>query len=208
MTTTRLSAFGLCALLCACNPEIRLGANENIPSIKGSQEFSLAGWMCTQPISAEGYTVTSRVVGSDCELSFDNTVTVVKESDYSNIPELRSASNLVQAVELEVKQLAFSDAATGTSLDLNTYVKSAVLKVDGQQVADKSALSSLPKTVKLTGEALTGIKSKIDARQPATVHATAVLLVPQTPRPPDRLKVDYDAQPTLVLGTGQIQLPQ
>jgi hypothetical protein len=39
------------------------------------------------------------------------------------------------------------------------------------------------------------------------VHVTAVLVVPQTPKPPSQLKVDYDAQPTLVLGTGSIQLP-
>jgi hypothetical protein len=32
-------------------------------------------------------------------------------------------------------------------------------------------------------------------------------VLPDAPAPPKKLKIDYDAQPTLVLGTGEIKLP-
>lgn len=203
----RLSGLGVLAL-CACGTagEVRVGADQGIPAIKGNTEFTLGNYTCGQPIAAQGYTVTTTVKGTDCEFSFDQVVEVIRDSDYKNIPDLMGSSNLVQAIELEVKQLKFSDAATGTALSFDTYVKSAALKIDGQQVADKSTLATLPTTVRLEGAALTNIKSKVDARLPASVHATAIMLVPSTPKPPDRLKVDYDAQPTLILGAGKINL--
>lgn len=194
---------------CACSaPEVRVGKAEGIPPISGSNAFSLGTYTCGMPIAAEGYTVTTAVKGTDCEFTFDQVVNVIRESDYANVPDLKGTSNLLQAVELEVTKLAFTDAATSTSLDFNNYVKAASLKIDGQQVADKSTLSSLPTTVRLEGAALNNIKAKVDARAPATAHATAVLLVPDMPKPPASLKVDYDAQPTLVLGTGSISLPK
>ncbi len=50
------------------------------------------------------------------------------------------------------------------------------------------------------------MKQAVDARTTAVVHVTSTLLVPATPKPPSQLHIDYDAQPTLVLGTGQISL--
>jgi hypothetical protein len=199
-------ALGLCA--CGSGAEVRVGAAQGIPAIKGSSQFTLANYTCGMPITAQGYTVTTTVVGNNCQFNFDQVVTIIRDSDYKNIPDLQGSSNLVQAVELQVNKLAFSDATTGTSLDLNTYVQSASLSVEGQQVADKSTLASLPTTVRLTGDALNNVKAQVDARMPASVHATAVMVVPQMPKPPDHLQVDYDAQPTLVLGTGSIKLGQ
>lgn len=205
----RLSALGLLALAAACGPaEVRIGKEQGIPSISGSDTLNISSYTCGMPITSGEYTVTTAVKGSDCEFTFDKVVTVVRAEDYEKIGDLKISANLVQAVEVEVKTLKFTDASNGTSLDLNTYVKSASLKVDGEQVATKDTLASLPKTVRLEGAALTNIKAKVDARQPATVHATAVMLVPMSPRPPDQLKVEYDAQPTLVLGAGKINLGQ
>lgn len=205
-----LSALVLAASLsqlCACAaPEVRIGKDQGIPSISGSETVNLGSYTCGQPISNGEYTVTTTVKGSDCEFSFDKVVTVVTEADYQKIGELKLSSNLVQGVELEVKTLKFKDTSNGMSLDLNTYVKSASLKVDGQEVATKETLASLPKTVRLEGQALSNLKAKIDARQAATVRATAVMLVPMSPAPPASIDVEYDAQPTLVLGTGSINL--
>jgi len=209
MNTKRIVAL---LALCACGQsvEYRVGASDGIPAIQGSKEFDISGYTCGNPISAQGYTVTTRVTGSDCEFTFDQVVTIVKDTDYKNIPSLMGSTNLVQAIELDVKTLAFYDATgtTATMLDFNSYVKSVTLKVEGQAVADKSTLSKLPVTVKLEGEALTGIKAQIDKRVPATAHATAILLVPMSPAPPNKIKVNYDAQPTLVVGTGKINLGQ
>ena len=192
--------------LCGCTAaEVRIGEGK-IPSIKGSDTINIGTYTCGQPISDDTYTVTTTDKGSDCEFSFDQDVTIITADDYKDIPDLQGSTNLVQAVEITVKTLKFSDGANGATLDLDTYVKSVTLKVDGQQVATKETLASLPKTIRLEGTALTNIKSKVDARQPASVRATATMLVPKSPAPPAQLKVEYDAQPTLVLGTGNINL--
>ncbi|MBK7864988.1 MAG: hypothetical protein IPJ65_41595 [Archangiaceae bacterium] len=200
-----LAVLALCA--CGSAAEIRVGKAQGIPQLKGSKDFDLGTFNCGDTFSSDGYTVTSAKVGTDCELTFDQQVTLIRQSDYESIPDLKGTSNLVQAVELEVTQLAFADG-TGTALDLNGYVKTVELKVEGQKVADKSTLASLPTTVRLEGDALNTVKQAVAARTPAVVHATAVLVVPQSPAPPAHIKIDYDAQPTLVLGTGKINLGQ
>ncbi len=204
----RLALFALFATsFLACGPpEVRVGASDGIPAVKGSTTVSLANFTCGQPIPAGDYTVTTQAVADGCQLSFDKDVSVLTANDYQKIPALQGSSNLVQAVELEVTQLDFTDASSGAKLDLATQVVSATLSVNGQQVADKAALSHLPTTVSLTGDALTPLKAKVDARQPASVHTTSVVVLPTSPPPPSQLKVDYDAQPTLVLGTGSVQL--
>jgi hypothetical protein len=198
-----------CTALCACSaPAVRVGASDGIPPIQGSSNFSLDTFSCGQTITTQdGYTVTSTVVSgsTDCQISFDNDVQLLKPSDYQNIPELKGASNLVQGVELQVNKLAFTDTTTNMMLDLNTQVKSATLSVNGQQVADKSVLASLPTTVDLSGAALTQLKTAVDARTALTVHVTSVIVVTQPI--PKQLKVDYDAQPTIIVGAGQITLP-
>ncbi len=195
--------------LLACGPaEVRVGASDGIPPVKGSSTVSLDNFTCGQPIPAGDYQVTTATVAAGCQLTFDHDVQVLTAADYQKIPALQGSSNLVQAVELQVTQLAFTDATTNTALDLNTQVVSATLSVNGQQVADKAALANLPTTVTLQGDALTELKAKVDARQPASVHATSVVVIPSSPPPPKQLKIDYDAQPTLVLGPGKVNLPQ
>ncbi|MBL8953759.1 MAG: hypothetical protein JNK82_23490 [Myxococcaceae bacterium] len=205
----RLSAASV-AVLCACGPaEVRVGEGK-IPKIEGDQTFTLGQYTCGNPITAQGYTVSTRSINgdADCEFTFDQLVEVIRAADYQNIPDLQGASNLVQKVELRVEALAFVDASNNMPLDYNGYVKTLALNVDGQQVADKSTLASLPTTVALTGAALTNIKTRVDARQPASVHATAIMVVPKSPAPPPELKVTYKAQPTVVLGPGNVSLPQ
>ena len=188
--------------LCACTAaEVRIGEGK-IPSIKGNDSITLGSYTCGQPISDDTYTVTTVDRGADCEFNFDQDVTIISASDYQSIPDLMGSTNLVQAVEVTVKTLKFSDASNNMPLNVDTYVKSVVLKIDGEQVATKSTLATLPATVKLSGTALNNIKARVDARQPASVHATATMVVPKMPAPPAELKVEYDAQPTVVLGAG------
>jgi len=203
--TRRLVWWSAVVVLAACGPvEYRLDETKGIPPVKGSTQVSLgAGFTCGTPITGGEYTVTTRVVTGGCELSFDQDVQVLKASDYQSIPDLQGASNLVQRVELTVKKLAFTDGA-GQALDLQTRITSATLSVNGQVVADKATLAQLPAVVTLQGEALSEVKAKVDARQPASVRARCVVVLPDSPAPPDTLTIAYDAQPAIILGTGKL----
>ena len=185
---------------CGQAAEVRVDESKGIPPVKGSTEVALGSFTCGMPIVSGEVTVQTKVVGNGCELSFDRDVPVLRAEDYTNIPDLKAATALVQRIELTVKRLAFTDAATSTPLDLSTRVTSAQLSVNGQLVAEKESLTSLPKTVTLSGAALDAMKSKIDARQPASVRTRVVLVLPNMPPPPQRLLIDYDSQPAIILG--------
>ena len=201
-TVVMLAALGMTA----CAPaEIRIDETQGVPEVKGSTEVTIpSNFTCGTAIAAGDKMVATRAVTGGCEFTFDDTLQVLKASDYEAIPDLKGASNVVQRVELNVKKLAFTDAATGMTLDLNTRVTSVVLSVNGQKVADKAAIASLPTVISLEGDALSSIKAKVDARQPASVAVKAVAVLPDMPRPPDRLKIDYEAQPALIIGPGKI----
>ncbi len=185
---------------CGQAAEVRVDESKGIPPVKGSTEVALGSFTCGMPIVSGEVTVQTKVVTNGCELSFDRDVPVIRAEDYTNIPDLKAATALVQRIELTVKRLAFTDAATSTPLDLATRVTSAQLSVNGQLVAEKESLTSLPKTVTLSGAALDAMKSKIDARQPASVRTRVVLVLPNMPPPPQRLLIDYDSQPAIILG--------
>ncbi|MEW5742106.1 MAG: hypothetical protein AB1938_24535 [Myxococcota bacterium] len=189
----------------ACGPvEYRIDETKGVPAVTGSTEVQLGGsFTCGTPITSGQYTVSTKVVTGGCEFSFDQDVEVLKASDYQNIPDLAGASNLVQRVELKVKKLSFADGQ-GQVLDVQTRITSATLSVNGQVVADKATLARLPATVSLQGDALAPIKAKVDARQPASVRARCVVVLPDDPAPPEKLKIDYDAQPAIILGPGKI----
>ena len=191
----------------ACGPvEVRIDETKGVPSVKGQTEISLSSFTCGQPIAAGNKTVATRVVPNGCEFTFDDSVDVLSPSDYEGIPELKTATNLVQRIELSINKLAFVDATTGMALDLSTRITSLVLFVNGQQVADKAALSKLPAVVKLSGTALTSLKAQIDARKTASVGIKSVAVIPTTPAPPDRLKLDYEAQPAIIVGPGEVKV--
>ncbi len=195
-----LSLFG-------CGPlEVRIGAGK-IPAVKGTVEAPIPdNFVCGADIPAGEYTVKSKASGDGCEFTFDNNVQVLKESDYASIPEFKGLTSLLQAVELKITKLAFIDGSTGTALDVATQVTSVSFKVNGQQVLDKASLTTLPKTVKLEGAALSSLKTAVDAKKAASVQVQCVVVLPNMPKPPSKLKLDYDAQPELVFGTGSLKL--
>lgn len=200
MTRTRLSFVVLAALL-SCGPaEIKVGARSGIPAITGSTTITLDTFVCGEPISSGGETVQTKVVPEGCELTYSRTTPLMQPGDYDNIPEFRGASKIVKRVELTVSRLTFVDGTTGATLDLATRIVSASFSVNGQQLADKSSLSSLPKVIVLEGAALNEVKSAVEARRAASVQVKVVVVIPQTPAPPASLTVDYDAQPAIILG--------
>lgn len=204
----RLLILSAVLAVAACNfqPEIRLGSGQGIPSVSGATEVSLETLVCGDPIPAGPYTVTTKKVSGGCELSFDKDVEVLTAADYQRIPELGSATTLLQTVELKITKLAFTDATTDIALNPMSQIASATLLVNGQVVGDKTLLSALPRTVSLTGAALQAFKSKVDQRVPASVRATSLIVLPESPPPPKKLRIEYDAQPTLVLGAGELKL--
>lgn len=208
MTMIRRAALGLVMVLSACGPvEVRIDETKGIPSVKGNTEVTIGtSFTCGQPITAGDKTVTTKAVTGGCEFTFDDSIEVLKATDYQSIPELKVSTNLVQRIELTVKKLSFVDGTTMQALDLQTRITSVELQVNGQKVADKASIASLPAVVKLEGAALTAIKAKVDARQAASVGVKAVAVLPSMPAPPEKLKIDYEAQPAFIIGPGDVKL--
>lgn len=192
-------------VVAACGPaEIRIDESRGVPPVRGSTTIELGAFTCGQPIAAGSDTVSTRVVTGGCELSYDRDVPLLTANDYASIPELKGVANLVQRVELKLSKLTFTDGDGGAPIDTSTRITSVSMAVNGQLVADKSALSSLPRVVSLQGDALTPLKAAVDARKPASVRVRVVVVVPNSPAPPAKLKVDYDAQPAVIVGPGKI----
>lgn len=191
--------------LAGCGPvEFRIDESKGVPSVTGSTEVELGTFTCGQTLATGEGDVKTREVPGGCEFTFDESIDVLKPSDYQSIGEFASAgSNLVQRVELNIKKLDFLDG-NGTKLSLQTQITSATLSFNGQQVADKTALASLPRVVSLEGTALQTLKAQIDARQTAKVSVKAIAVLPNDPPPPAKLKIDYDAQPAIIIGPGKI----
>lgn len=200
----RLLVAPFVVALTACEPaEIRLGAKDGIPPVGGSVEIALDAAPCGEPISAGEYQVVTKKVLGGCELSFDRDVTILKTSDYEQVPDLMSAGNLLKAVELSITALEFTDTSTSpaTALDPQTRITTVSFSVNSQVVVpNKTALKALPRTVSLTGQALDDLKGQLERRVPVVAHATALVVLPDDPALPKKLRLDYRAQPTVVLG--------
>ena len=202
----RNALFAAALMTSACGlfgtPDLRLDEADGIPNISGNQEVQIPpNFQCGTPITSNGVTVQTQTVTGGCQFTLDQDIEVLKASDYSRLPAFTSAgARFVQKVEITLTKLDFTDNATGTKLDLQTRVTSATFSVNGQQLADKAALATLPKTFELTGAALDPIKAKVEARQPASVQARAIAVLPNTPAPPARLGITYEAKPAIILG--------
>ena len=195
----RLAVLGF--VICAgCLPDIRVGPKEGIKPVDGKIDFSFENFECGTPIPVDGFeAVTSKVAGG-CQIELQRDVTVVSSSDYERVNDLNGAGNLIKAVELKINKLAFTDTDAGKQVDLATRITDVQLTVNGQRVADKAALLRLPRTVLLTGAALDQVKEQLDSKKPVTIRVAALLTVPLDPPPPKRLHVEFQAQPTLVIG--------
>jgi len=186
--------------LSGCLPEVRVGEKEGIPPIGGSTEVSTGGLVCGEPLPAGAQAATTRKVPGGCELSFIEDLQVLDEPDYEQISSLTSFSGLLEAVELQLTEFRFIDADTQQPLDTATQIVSATLAINGQPVADKGTLTSLPQTLRLTGAALDPVKEAISQRKAVSLRVNAVVVLPDQPPPPASLRFEYQAQPTLVLG--------
>jgi hypothetical protein len=194
-------------LLSACglfgpSSDNRIDEQDGVPDIAGNETVDIpSNFTCGMPITSNGIIVTTTVVSGGCEFKLDQDVQVLTAADYQSYAELASiGTKLVKSVEIKILTLEFKDASSGQVLDLQTRVTSATLSINGQQVADKAALANLPFTATLEGNALTPIKSKIEAKQPVSVRASSVVVLPNSPAPPAKLGIKYEAKPAIILG--------
>lgn len=211
MKTRLLVSFVSAVCTVACGPlEYTLDNSVGIPPIRGSSEVALSSFNCGDTIPAGKLTVATRAVAEGCELSFGEEVEVLKASDYDSIPALKTNGlpgggvKLIQRVEILVNKLLFTDVDAAQALDLNTRVSAASIVINGQTLADKASLVSLPAKVSLSGEALDVFKTNFDKRAPIKVGVRVLVVLPPSPQPPANLKVDYDAQPAVVVGPGKL----
>ncbi len=193
--------IALCVVaVSACLPEIRVGPKEGIAPVSGVTEIATNDFVCGAPISAGGAAVSSRVVPEGCELTLSDEVQVLDEPDYAQISDSTSFSGLLEAVELNLTQFALVDAQANAPLDLQTQVSSARMSINGQWLADKGTLTSLPQVLRLAGPALQPVKDAITQKAPVSLKLEAVVVFPQSVLLPQTLRFEYQAQPTLVLG--------
>ncbi len=195
----RLSLAVSVVVLFGCAPEIRMGAEAGVPPLVGSTEFSLPNFVCGQTITFDGIAVPTKKVTGGCEISLDRTLQLLSVEEYGMLGELKGAANLLTTVELDVRALDFIDSKTGSKLDPNVQLRATTVSINGQQVADRELLSKLPAQIRLEGKALDPLRLQMEAQKPVSIRLTAVVTLTDSPKPPERMRVVFDAQPTFVL---------
>ena len=201
----RRITLALAMVLTACSAaELRIDETKGVPSVSGNQSVDLGTYTCGDTLPAGDYTVVTTPVTGGCQFSVNGTVQELQASDYESIPEFKGAAYLVKRIELSINKLDFVDGS-GAKLSLDTQVTSATLKINGQQVATRSDLTSLPHVVSLDDDSLTSLKTAIDNRQPASVTVNAIAVLPDNPAPPSKLGVSYAVQPAIILGPSDVK---
>lgn len=199
------AAMTLVACGAGGGPEFTLSDGEGIKPIEGSVEVTIdtSTFHCGDTLPAGSKSVTTRVVTGGCEFSFDDSVEILKASDFASIKGLKESASLVKRVELDVERLDLLDVTTapGTKLDVATRVTSVNLTVSGQVVIpDKAALTNLPLTVPLQGEPLERVKSAIKSQSAVAMPVKGVAVLPDEPAVPGKLRIEYRVVPAVVMG--------
>ncbi len=215
MTKRILAAAVFSVFTVACGPlEITIDDKQGIPPLKGEIDIPLNSFTCGQDISAGKFTVKTRAHPSDagatgCEFSFGEQVELLKAEDYAKIQALASgasaggaSTNLVKRIELRINEFKLENTAGAApvAMPIDTSVTSADLKLNGELLAGKSNFAQLPSKVSISGNLLNGLKASIDKREPVSVGVLVVMVVPNQPPPPAKMKITYNAQPAIVVG--------
>lgn len=189
-----------CDLLDDVVPDITLGKDEGIPPVAGSTTIDVPqNYTCGDPITDPGakYTVSSSGTQDACTFTFKQDVTALKSSDYSDRPELVGAQ-AINGVNIDVTKFAITDPATGMQ---PTGLTSVDGKAFGETILTKDDLAKKPPfTKEIEGPAIDALKDKVSNKQDIVIPIEVVVVVALTPTPPAQLKLDFDAQPNLVIG--------
>ncbi len=195
-----LAVVSGCDLLDDVVPDIRLGKDEGIPPVAGSTTIAVPqDYKCGDPLTDPNakYEVTASGSQDACTFTFKQDVTALKSSDYSGHPELVGAQ-VVNGIDLDVTKFAITDAATGMQ---PPGLQSVNGKAFGETILTKDDLAKKPPYTKsVEGPAVDALKDKISNEQDIVIPIEVVVVVALTPTPPAQLKLDFDAQPNLVIG--------
>lgn len=185
---------------CGVIPDVRLGKDVGIPAISGSTTISVPqDYTCGDPITDPNgkYTVTSKGTADACTFSFKQDVTAIAAADYSSIPELEGA-RVVNGVDLDVTAFAVRDSATGKE---PAGLESLDGKAFGVTILTEADLDETPPFTKsITGEPIAALKSQVQAKEDIVIPIDVAVVVSLTPAPPEKLELDFDAQPNLTIG--------
>lgn len=189
-----------CDLLDDVVPDITLGKDEGIPPVSGSTTIDVPqDYMCGAPITDPNakYQVSSSGTQDACTFTFKQDVTALEAKDYSDRPELVGAQ-AINGVNIDVTKFAISDAATGAQ---PAGLQSVTGKAFGETILTKDDLAKKPPfTKEIEGPAVDALKDKVSNKQDIVIPIEVVVVVALTPTPPAQLKLDFDAQPNLVIG--------
>ncbi len=180
--------------------EVRLGSADGIPAINLDSEVRLPAFVCGTPFSQDGVTVSSKAIEGGCELTVEKTITVAGTSIYAKAGDIK-LSKVLSGIELHITKFALSDSSTGAAVDLS-QLSWAYLSVNDELLADRDALTALPLTVRIDGVGLEPLKAQVDARTEITATLQVIAAVPDTVKIPATLKVDFEAQPEVLLLIG------
>jgi hypothetical protein len=206
--------LGVCLVLfSACELEVpqltvTLDEEDGIPPIEGQTNVTLpANFQCGEAVTSDGaYTISSEeLANGNCLLHMEGTFEVISEDLYQSAPDLSGNSvNLVQAINLQISTMEFTDG--GTPLVLADTFEAVDVFVLDEQILDLATIATIPTTVELGQAALDEVKAGMVNRQPvsvdsvidAEIKAAALATFPQS------LSVDFVAQPEIVLGVSPL----
>lgn len=187
--------------------EIRLDEDDGIPPISG--EGSVEGLDNLQVACGDAfvddngiYEITTVQEENGCRIFMVGAFEVVDEDDYQNIPDLSANTvELVEALELDISVLAFSDGETGQPVDIASTFTELTVSINEEQILDRDDVLSIPTTVRIEGSAVDGMRDSLVAREPVFVTTTIEALVDDQALQnlPSPLNVEFEAQPAIIV---------
>ncbi len=173
----RLGMVGALLVLCACGAELKVGKSIGLTPITGDTKVALSANRACETV--------------DCRVTFNRAVMMATKQELSQLDDA------VKAIDLELKELSFTDVERNVKLGADR-LRSGTIVVGDDLVIGVAQLEHLPLTLRLEGLALEEVKAQVARGEGATlmIHAEIVIGPPM----PRTLLVKYDVQPSLVLG--------
>ncbi|MBL8953760.1 MAG: hypothetical protein JNK82_23495 [Myxococcaceae bacterium] len=164
-------------VLAGCGAELKLGESVGLSPITGETKVAL--------------TANRACDTADCKVTFNRAVVMATRQ------ELAGLDGAVKAIELELKELSFTDSDKGERIE-GQRMPAGTVTIGEELVIGVEHLSKLPITLRLEGRALDEVKAQIAAGENATLMIRAEITI-AAPMPRNMI-VRYDVQPTLVIG--------
>lgn len=197
----RIASLAAVVWMSACGlAEFRVDESNGLKGASGKVEVAIpSNFVCGSTTTTGGTTVTSEKVSGGCQLTAQRLQVLLSATDAKRYASLKTGTAFLKRIELALKTLSFADG-NGATIDLSTQVTTATFSVNGQQVVDKTTLTSLPALVTLSSPVIDPLKAAFAAGQDVSATLSAVLVLPDSVTPPSQLNVTYVVQPALIFG--------